>query len=244
MKPKLKTKKARPKLGGNFEKKIAKKLSLVWTDNERDDIFYRTGGSGSRFTSRMKYNKNTEGQSGDITFTDPIGKPLIDLFNIECKKGYGIQKKKKKLQDDGSKKEVVTKTNWDILDFIDSKQETPKLLEFWTQCYDDSLKANKKPMLIFQRNNKLSGICLDTKDLEKLWKYHYENSNKSIYLSDYIYLIQLDTKQLHLTLMNFDQFITVFNLLRAYCQEECCDTKKESKTVKSRKTKTLRKDKL
>lgn len=71
-----------------FERKISKDLSLWWSDGERDDIFWRTTTSGGRATTRRKTKKKTFGQSGDIQATDPIGQPLIDLCNIELKRGY------------------------------------------------------------------------------------------------------------------------------------------------------------
>lgn len=72
--------------GGEFERDIAKRLSEWWAD--REDVFWRTAGSGARATVRGKAGKQTAGQSGDICATDPIGQPLIDLITIECKRGY------------------------------------------------------------------------------------------------------------------------------------------------------------
>lgn len=74
--------------GSAFERKICKQLSLWWTNNEREDIFWRTGGSGGRATTRAKKNKTTHGQYGDICATDPIGEPLIKTLTIEIKRGY------------------------------------------------------------------------------------------------------------------------------------------------------------
>lgn len=75
--------------GGEFEREVSKLLSRWWTNGERDDVFWRTAGSGARATSRMKNRgKSTFGSHGDITAVDPIGQPLIDLFTIELKRGY------------------------------------------------------------------------------------------------------------------------------------------------------------
>ncbi len=74
--------------GSNFEREICKQLSLWWTNNKRDDVFWRTSGSGARATVRSKSNKKTFGQCGDVQATDPIGQPLIDLCTIEIKRGY------------------------------------------------------------------------------------------------------------------------------------------------------------
>ena len=74
--------------GQEFERQICKKLSLWWTEGERDDIFWRSAGSGARATVRRKKDKDTANSAGDITFTDPIGAPFINVFNVELKKGY------------------------------------------------------------------------------------------------------------------------------------------------------------
>jgi len=74
--------------GSAFEREICKELSLWWTNGKSDDVFWRTAGSGARATTRRKSGKKTFGQAGDIQATDPIGQPLIDLCNIELKRGY------------------------------------------------------------------------------------------------------------------------------------------------------------
>jgi len=86
----MKKKKRRsPKKGGEFERVICKQLSLWWTHGKRDDIFWRTAGSGARATTRSKRGRGTKNQYGDVQATDPVGQPLIDLCTIEIKKGYG-----------------------------------------------------------------------------------------------------------------------------------------------------------
>jgi len=74
--------------GGKFERKMAKEFSLWWTGSVRDDIFWRTGGSGGRATVRTKAGKDTAGQYGDLAATHPGGAPLIDWATIELKRGH------------------------------------------------------------------------------------------------------------------------------------------------------------
>jgi len=74
--------------GSSFERAICKELSTWWTNYEREDVFWRTSGSGARATTRSKSGQRTFGQYGDVQATDPIGQPLIDLCTIEIKKGY------------------------------------------------------------------------------------------------------------------------------------------------------------
>ena len=74
--------------GSSFERQICKTLSLWWTHDRNDDIFWRTAGSGARAKTRSKKSLKTFGQYGDIQATNPIGQPLIDFASIELKRGY------------------------------------------------------------------------------------------------------------------------------------------------------------
>ena len=134
--------------GGNFENTVCRKLSLWWTEGERDDVFTRTGGSGGKFTARKKSGKDTAFQSGDITFSDPIGERLIKHFNIECKTGYGKRTK------DSIKK-------WDLLELLDSRQKEPVFVQMWKQCCEDAKKSGRVPLLIFRRNQMEICIAMD-----------------------------------------------------------------------------------
>ncbi len=125
--------------GSEFEREVSSKLSLWFSDGERDDIFYRSHSSGGRFTRRNKSSKNTAYQSGDITCSDPCGKNLIDAWSIECKTGYG---------------------KWDVLDLLDSNQKVTQLEQFFKQCREDALECNKEPVLIFRRSQRKICICI------------------------------------------------------------------------------------
>lgn len=74
--------------GGDFEREFAKELSLWWTSGARDDIFWRTSGSGARATTRGATGRRTEGSYGDITATSSLGEPFTDLLTLELKRGY------------------------------------------------------------------------------------------------------------------------------------------------------------
>jgi len=75
--------------GNNFERVICKAISMWFTNQERDDVFWRTDCSGGRAKVRFKVGKSTFGQYGDIQASDPIGQPLINCVTIEVKCGYG-----------------------------------------------------------------------------------------------------------------------------------------------------------
>lgn len=74
--------------GSVFEREICKALGRWWTDGERDDIFWRTAGSGARATCRFRKGQSTAGQYGDVSAIDSIGEPLLQVFSIELKRGY------------------------------------------------------------------------------------------------------------------------------------------------------------
>ena len=74
--------------GSSFERTLCRQLSLWWTHGNRDDVFWRTAGSGAMATTRIKKQRASFGQHGDIQAVDPIGQPLLDVFSIEAKRGY------------------------------------------------------------------------------------------------------------------------------------------------------------
>jgi hypothetical protein len=143
--------------GGSAEREISVLLSLWWTNGERDDVFYRTNASGARFTNRKKSGKDTAGQGGDICAQDPIGKPLEDAWSIECKSGYGG---KRKVKVEGKVVKKIQK-RWDVIDLLDSKQKETAIEEMWGQCTRDALLTNRKPVLIFRRNQREFCIAIE-----------------------------------------------------------------------------------
>jgi len=122
--------------GSSFERGICKLLSEWWTYNKRQDVFWRTAGSGAMATTRNKTNQRAFGQYGDIQATDPIGQPLIDLCSIELKRGYSKF------------------TFADLLDKMPTAKEQMYEL-FFEQAYDDSIKADVRYwMLIAKRDRR------------------------------------------------------------------------------------------
>jgi len=163
--------------GGSFEREVSELLSKWWTNNERDDIFGRSDGSGSRFTSRRKSGKDTANQAGDVTFTDSIGESLIKSWNIECKTGYGG---KEKIKDSAG---VVIKSiqyRWDLLDLIDSSQKQTVFEMMWEQCFRDALLSNREPVLIFRRNQRKTCIAIQHKYLNCLSQFYNRPDCKCI----------------------------------------------------------------
>lgn len=74
--------------GSEFEREICRTLSMWWSNGKRDDLFWRSAGSGAMAKTRSKKGKTTSGQYGDIQATDVEGKDLLKVFTIELKRGY------------------------------------------------------------------------------------------------------------------------------------------------------------
>lgn len=74
--------------GSPFERDIARKLSLWWSQNQSDDWFWRTAGSGGRATNRAKQGKATANGGGDICAQTKEAQELLNLVTFELKRGY------------------------------------------------------------------------------------------------------------------------------------------------------------
>jgi hypothetical protein len=74
--------------GSPFEREIARKLSLWWSDGQADDWFWRTAGSGGRATNRAKSGKSTANGGGDICAQTKEAQNLLDRVTFELKRGY------------------------------------------------------------------------------------------------------------------------------------------------------------
>lgn len=70
--------------GAAFERLFSKQLSRWVSNGERDDIFWRSPGSGG-WASRK--TSSSQG-GGDIVAIDAVGKRLLDKVTIELKCGY------------------------------------------------------------------------------------------------------------------------------------------------------------
>lgn len=142
--------------GGAFEREVCKLLSLWWTNDERDDVFYRSASSGGRATARSRRGKNTANSHGDIMAVDPIGQPLIDLICFEIKRGYNRC------------------TIHDLIDRPDhaAKQEWEK----WIEQAEESCKgAGSYSWAIIHQRDRRDPIISMPQKLVKLFSYRGPN---------------------------------------------------------------------
>jgi hypothetical protein len=125
--------------GSEFERNVCKLLSLWITDDQRDDIFWRSAMSGGRASVKFQKGKDNITQVGDISAIDPIGHKLIDNFVVECKSYNNIK----------------------IDSMIYGVPKGDSLLGFWEQLKHISYNARKFPIIIFKQHAKPILIGLD-----------------------------------------------------------------------------------
>jgi len=174
--------------GGNYEREIAKKLSLWYTDGKRDDLVCRTDSSGGRASVRTKNKKVTNRYLyGDLKHSDDACLPMFNRWSIELKTGYMVGKD----------------TRWDILDILDSKQKEPTIIKFWVQCVRDADLSRREPILIFRRNGRASCIMIDETYVGKLENLCGDYNQKAI---DFTILDEIGDLKL-LMVFNLDSFL-------------------------------------
>jgi hypothetical protein len=74
--------------GGQFERDVARNLSLWWSKDKRDDLCWRSSQSGGRATVRHRKGKKTAGHCGDLCATNGEMAPFFETVTVEIKKGY------------------------------------------------------------------------------------------------------------------------------------------------------------
>jgi hypothetical protein len=135
--------------GSGFERECARTLSLWWSDGIRDDLVWRTSGSGATHTTRAKKGKQTEGQAGDLCATNAEMIPFFNFFLVECKSGYRSSEPLKSI---------------DPLCSVDSPRshKTPPLLIQWFLKADKerAVAERKTVMIIFKRTGKEPCVML------------------------------------------------------------------------------------
>lgn len=143
--------------GSAFEREVCVQLSLWWTQGSRDDVFWRTAGSGARAKMRSKVGKKTLQHYSDIKADDSVGELLTRLCCFELKTGYG---------------------HWSPLDFVDAAHhpESSPMGGFLSRlCADTETSGRPFPILIFRRQGRKACICLPLRlynAIARVFQYH------------------------------------------------------------------------
>lgn len=165
--------------GPQFERDLSRKLSLWWTDNDRDDVFWRTSSSGARATSRAKSGKKTAYEGGDIRHLDPIGEPLIKCFLLELKRGYNSET--------------------DLLDLLNPKKKS-LLMEWWTKAEMEKRRDDRRNhALILHRDRKNTLIFLE---------HDFVSEQESKYSGNITFPIIVVKNSYDINIISLDNFFT------------------------------------
>jgi len=127
VKPKRKNSKAK---GGAFERDVAKRLSLWYSNGKRDDVFYRTASSGGRATMRFKKGQHTANAAGDLSHSDSVGETFLKCVAVEIKSGY---------------------KNATIGKMFSAKQ--PELVDFFEQAHASATQAGVPNWLVIHKQD-------------------------------------------------------------------------------------------
>lgn len=160
--------------GNVWERECAKRLSLWLSDNERDDLVWRTASSGGRFTQRKKRGQSTCNQAGDLCATDPSSQYFFDYILVECKIGY-TQKKNKK----------STSATISVLQGLDKQEDTkdPLLLQWWEKVTKERDNTGRKhALIIFKRNKKRPCVLVEKSLILELSAYNGQYRHNVILL--------------------------------------------------------------
>jgi len=183
--------------GGTFERFIAKKLSLWYSNGKSDCLFYRTASSGGRGTQRFKRGQPVVNSAGDLSFLDSAGEPFLKCCSIELKAGY--------------KAATINKL------FSSSK---PELLSFFTQAHESAQQAGVPCWIVIHKQdhqsvmlycnaglvvayNKVRHIVPGNIVIDTLYDYILPK-HQSVLLS--VKIADVDT---HVVGMRFDDFLTL-----------------------------------
>lgn len=159
-KAKKKKKRSKSQKGPGFERGFCKRLSLWWSGHKRDDIFWRTAGSGARATARAKKGLRTADSYGDVKAEHILGKPLTMKSVFSLKRGYTGKKGKKSLK-------------WaSLLDLIDNPSTTkgvPAIAKWWEELLTLQVQSKRKnAFLVFKRDRKKELIGMAPSVLAKI----------------------------------------------------------------------------
>jgi hypothetical protein len=123
--------------GSAFERLICKRLSLWLSNNQSDDLLWRTSLSGGRATIGLNKDIKRSAQAGDIGAISAKGEAFTSRYIVECKHYKDLQ--------------IPSAVFGSTGHFVD----------FWQRLIVDAGKFEKKPMLIAKQNNRPIIICVD-----------------------------------------------------------------------------------
>lgn len=165
--------------GNSYEREWSRKISLWLTNNQRDDCVWRTSNSGGKATST-----NSDTQCSDIHAVRPEAQIFFDIFVVELK---------------NYKSSAIN-----LLHFTKDKF---LLYTWWEQVLNDSNRAKKYPILIF--NLKRQGEWFVFEDFLMAKLINLDILNSTIYTIPHI---GLHNSKYMLRIMPIKYFFDSINL--------------------------------
>lgn len=132
--------------GAAFERTLAVLLSMWITDDERDDILWRTAMSGGRATIGRRDGKARDAQAGDLGAVDSEGEWFCNTFLIEAK-CYKAFKWDRDIYDP-----------WTAL----PRKATLRPLEIALHTIEEAAASNREAPLLFLKGNGQPVVVLTT----------------------------------------------------------------------------------
>jgi hypothetical protein len=118
--------------GAEFERLVSKQLSRWCSDGERDDLYWRTAGSGSRGTLQKAAN-----QLGDVSAIGHQGSYFTERCIVECKS--------------------YKRFDWPRFLF----ERTGEFHSFWVKLRSQCNEYHRFPLLFAKENNRLPLVVVD-----------------------------------------------------------------------------------
>jgi len=119
------------RLGGNYEREIAKKLNFWLCGNDNELAIWRTAGSGNVATIRNKKNLKTSNMSGDFQILDSKYEEFGKLFYIDSKSLKNVH----------------------LMLINPNNIKSSQLLNEWVKVCNDAQKNNKIPLMFVKARN-------------------------------------------------------------------------------------------
>jgi len=119
--------------GSSFEREACKEFSRWVSEGSRDDVFWRTAGSGARATNRAKKGSTTHNSEGDMCCLDPEYEWFLNRFMVEMKCGY---------------------PQWNVGELFAGKVLKDGLWSVWNRLEVDSKAVGKLPLLVLKQDRR------------------------------------------------------------------------------------------
>jgi len=208
--------------GSGFEREMCKELSLWVTSQMRDDVFWRTPGSGARATTRMKQMRETMDAAGDMMSTAIYSKPYTTLAIWEFKRGYGGGGKKKKRAPSSSVDPLS------ILDNPLTAKHDALLLKWWRKLSKEKAEhARRYSFLIFKRDRKDKCIVMDDYTFKFIERQNGPLGGKSrfhVFVNNY-----------NIVILRLDDFLKWCHPQRTFGGQRFIKRRKKKRIIKRRK---------